>query len=548
MSNLVQMFEELGRGKEMSEQELGILYKQIEDLCIKDFWFTFERHGVQEIAYKHFQKHKDEYFELPISGPNQIGKSFCALDIMMDAWTRRNKYRNWDITGRPLVFIWICPKNDFQVITIQKNLLTFCGEFLKSNWKKPPTLKSGSDAWNILEMKNGDILYFESFETNIENIEGYTADGIFMDEGHNKWKFFEAFSQRAVEKSSFILWMMKPNKKILPVYQNIFYPYLRGKTLSPFREVIVAGRKEYVSARAASLMRQGHIKSVAYEKGEAITQHFEATLSKEDVKRRIHGEWGSDEGQVYPFTEDDHVVQQFKIPKHWRRDISIDFAFSDNLKVRADIHKSLTVACFFAIPPPNEDVFLPNGTIVSYSDPNAPLYFQYNEYTADYKRHAKEHAKDIVKLFTEGELFESILIDYHVDETVFQEFQNVFFEYGQGYRFRRAWNAARHSQGKKQKQLIGHELVRAIIGDQRLFIMNHCKHWIHEVLNYSIDPDTQEPQEYGDHFCDEFRYYANGYPRYRDPKNLTDSRMTEDTVYNSPEALYLSTKGRIKLR
>ena len=78
--------------------------------------------------------------------------------------------------------------------------------------------------------------------------------------------------------------------------------------------------------------------------------------------------------------------------------------------------------------------------------------------------------------------------------------------------------------------------------------MKHCKYTIHETLNYSIDPDTQEPQEYADHAQDLRRYYMNGYPRYKDPRNLTDSRMTEDTVYNSPEALYLSTKGRIKLR
>ncbi len=155
---------------------------------------------------------------------------------------------------------------------------------------------------------------------------------------------------------------------------------------------------------------------------------------------------------------------------------------------------------------------------------------------------AGEHARAISEKFERSDKFESILIDYSVDDTVFNEFRSAFYRCNQGYRFQRAKNKKRY-KGKDGEHLVGHELVKSIINNNRFFLFKKCRNWFNELTNYRIVEDTQQPQTWGDHFMDCNRYYHNRMPVYRNPEYLLEVYQEKDPEeYDDPFLSYSHSK------
>jgi hypothetical protein len=536
--------------REMTEDELLSFVDQLEEYAKKDWWFNYQRRGIQQKAFLASQKHRDDFFVKIIHGPNQMGKTFDVLEELLDCLNRTNRFRDWSI--EPKLIVVFTNTQKLQTVNIQRALMKYCGTFLRQNLKCPPTLSAGSTgAWNMLQFKNGDAIYFDSFETNIINVEGYTADMVILDEGRDKYHFFEQLMFRAINQRAPIVWTLVPGDTIaIDVYQKLILPNSEIKDSNHWAyndkpkqnnrvEIILGDEEDFREAR--SFDESGNYNR---ERGDKLVDDMLKMLSEDTVNKKIRGIPGGSEGLVYGF-QDHHFIPEFDIPKHWRRDFYIDWGDSNE-----ELHKvsqtgsherkpTPTVCAFYALPPPDEEVILGNGMKVRGSE-TQPLVFVYKEYYQIGKIRARIHANAIANLFKPKELFQSPAIDMQVDTTTFEEFQDVFFNHGQSYRFRRARNKAK--QSKEKGELLGIELMKAYVADAKMFIMNNCINFKSQALNFKYSKVTGKPQTWGDDFMDITRYFLNDKPRWEDPLKLEDSREeanNEDDQYLDPDFEYL---------
>lgn len=475
---------------------------EIEFQAKNNYWFTFDRRGIQTDIFNAFQRHRSGYFECMVSGPNQIYKSTAAQEIIFDCLTRRNAYRDW--THHPKQILVLTPKQTLQASGFQRSFQLFNAEFMRQNLRGRPTLKGSTGAWAAMNFKNGDQIVFETFDAGVEYIETVSADLVIMDEGNNEFEFYEYLTQRIVAKGGVIYWSMIPGSKLLQVHQKVFAPQEAGEVFDD-REVIQANESHYAAIHGQN----------------AVTK-AERKLSRRLYLIKICGKWVGSGNLVYEgFDLATHVIKPFEIPASWRRDIFLDWASSNNEGVTDVRKRSKTAAGFIAIPPSGEKITLSNGRTVISND-FEPIHFIYREYCCDTRKTGQKHAQEIAKLFDSKETFQEIIIDCSLEDQVFQEFRKIFFEHGQGYRTYKATNKKRYGSDKA-KHLLGHDLVETIIDTNRLYVFDNCKNYLDEILQYEIDPEKQEPQTYADHFMDGQRYYFNKYPRWRNPSLLTTS-------------------------
>ena len=500
----------------MTEEELLGLYEEIKKVKKDNFWFDFQPRGIQTKVLNCFKK-RDGFQIVMCIGPNQIGKSFCSLHYLMDILTRRNEYRKWN--SEPLHLGWFSKHRRFQRATIDTNLLKYCGKYIENGLDGRPGIDSQSGAFTFLKFKNdpangyyGDLIQFETGEMDAKTIEGYVLDACIFDDLEDKWEHFKYANQRLVSKNSpMLMSMLPPEDTETDLYRLVLKHYYEdGLEDFEFIDFAVATEEDYAAIH-----------------GWDKVEYFRKIYTPEEFDRKIAGKPGKSTDMVYPFNKNKHVIQPFDIPKTWRKDISIDYATSDNKWVKGnsttkELKKSATAGTFFAMPPYGEEIVLSDGRVLV-STEDKPLYFVYNEYywtNEEYKRLAQDHATEICNLFERGEVFQTIIIDCAVDDTAFSEMKKVFDRNRQPF-FRKinVGTKTRFSTEKK-KQLSGHELVKQVIGNDQFFIFNTCKNFLREEENYKIDKNTQLPRTYGDHFMDNRRYFINTMPKWRDPTLL----------------------------
>lgn len=502
--------------RQLTEEELLLLYKEIKEVSESNFWFNFKPRGIQDKVLRAFKTRKGFQIVMCI-GPNQIGKTFCILHYIVDFLTRRNEYRQW--SEKPMHFGYFSKHRRFQRATIDTALLKYCGDYIKNGLDGRPGIDSQSGAFTFLKFKNdpangyhGDLLQFETYEMPAKDIEGYVLDAAAMDEAHDKFEHFKYLNQRLVSRNGPILMSeLPPEDTESDMYRLIFKHYYEDdKDSFEFIDFAVADINDYAAIH-----------------GWDKVNYFRKIYTPEEFDRKIGGKPGKVTDMVYPFSKNKHLIEPFPIPKHWRKDISIDYATSDNKWVKGtgtskELKKSATMAMFFAIPPPGEEIELHDGRVLVATE-EKPLYFAYREYywtNEGSKRLAQDHALEIVKLFSPGDKFQSILIDCAIDDTAFSEMKKVFDKYKQPF-FRKVTVASKtRFSTERKKQLGGHELVRQIIGNDQFYLFNTCPNFLREEENYKIDKNTQEPRRFGDHGMDCRRYYLNSFPTYKDPEYL----------------------------
>lgn len=530
---------------------------QTADSLEKDFWFNFKPRSLQQRSIDAFQQFRNQFQVLLISGPNQIGKSIFGLFLFVDILTRRNQLGDWSLEPKHLG--WFTKHRRFQVATIQRNLIKYCGEWLKYGLASRPGVDPQTGAFTFLEFKNdpangfyGDVIQFETFEMPKENIEGYVMDAMVFDEGLEKYGHFTTATQRLITRGGPLVWQTIPGSKKQELYKKIVGPIAyQGKTLA-FTQVVKSTVDDYIEARACDIQDKHNIPyEAALLKAKELVQYFRSIMPNDEFMHKIAGEWGGSETRVYPYDAETQIIKPFVIPDNWRRDVTMDYATSDNKWVKGqgltkELKKAATTAVFIAMPPPGETVILPDGREVVGTH-EEPIYFIYKEYywtNEVYKRNATEHAQTIAGLFGRSELFETLKIDYAVDDSIVKEFNAVFSRAGQAYRFRKALDKARYTS-EKHKQMMGHELVRTLYAKKKIYIFDTCIYFRQELDNYEIDELTQQPQSYGDHLMDPTRYHLNEYPQWRDPRLLWDSR--EEEVDRSSEQEEESTIYRNRI-
>lgn len=522
--------------REMTEDELLNFYNKLSEQMEKNFWFSFQPRGIQQKVLNCFKKRKGFQIVMCIGG-NQLGKSFASLHFLMDILTRRNEYRNW--SKNPLHIAWFSKHRRFQRATIDMNLMKYCGEYINNGVKGRPGIDSQTGALTFVEFKNepengyyGDIIQWETAEMPASQIEGYVLDACIFDDIESAWEHFKYANQRLVSKEApMLMSMLPPSDTDLPLYTHVLkYHYEEDKDEFEFINFAVADINDYAAIH-----------------GWDKVNYFKQIYTPEEFDRKIAGKPGKVTDMVYPFNKNKHVIQPFEIPKHWRRDISTDYATSDNKWVKGqgvskELKKSATAAGFYAIPPYGEEIHLGDGRVLI-STPEKILYFVYAEYywtNEPYKRLAQDHAREICKLFKEGERFQSILIDCAVDDTAFSEMKKVFDAKKQPF-FRKILHGSKtRFATEKKKQLSGHELVKQTIGNDQLFIMNNCTNFITAMENYKIDKNTQLPRVWGDHYPDLNRYFISTMPTYKDPDHLllleaNTNPIVYDTSYLSDD-------------
>ena len=541
----------------MTEDELLSLYAEIEEQVEKNFWFTFKPRGIQRKVLKCFQKGNDfgDYRTVLCIGPNQIGKTFGVLHYLMDFLQRRGEYRTRK--KEPMHFGYWTKHRRFQRATLDTALLKYCGDYIKNGLDGRPGIDSQTGAFTFLKFKNepengfyGDLIQFETYEMDHEDIEGYVLDAMAMDEPHDHYNHYKYALQRIIEREGDALCSMLPAEDTeTEFYQRILkYYYEEDMERFEFIDFAVAGMEDYAEARCKDFNCE-HIEGSC--KGWKLIRAFQKLYTPEEFDRKIGGKPGKVTDMVYPFSKNKHVISPIDIPKNWRRDISIDYATSDNKWIKGatgttkELKKAKTAGIFFAMPPVGEEVHLNDGRILTVTE-DKPLYFVYKEYywaNEKYKRLAQDHAKEMCKLFDREEKFQNISIDCAVDDTAYSEMKKVFDANRQPFFRKIRYGSKTRFANLKTKELGGHELVRQIIGDDQLYFFSTCTGLILEEENYKIDKHTNEPRKYGDDGCDCVRYYFMGFPKWKDPEYLVT--LEENDNYVTYEESYLSDDCKV---
>jgi hypothetical protein len=511
------------------------------DNILNDFWVKYKPIGIQERILEPI-KLIDGSLQVFVSGSNQIGKSFSAITLVRDALLHENKYRKWP---RTVKLHWVTETEGFQLDTIQSVFTEHCGDLLRKLKEAPAC--SSSKAWKQLRF-NGPYGVDEfNFHTYMKKLpKGFTADALFMDEGQKYWDWFQAAALRLARKKGLLYWAMEPDSKALPIYEKIFEPFLAGKTWEQ-RIVVMGNKEDYITAMAYDHATN----SFNYNAAKKDTDYLEATLDKDVFEKRCCGLWGAGTGLVYPFKYDQHVVSEFPIPKHWRKDIFMDYAWSSSAtskKINPNKIAS-TTATFIAMVPPNEQVTVHGTTVTSTQE--HPLWFIYKEYGTKEVRLANEHGDAICRLIEKDEYFYSIISD-QIDNSAFHLLRESFKKIGLGGRIYKVRNKSIKTT-RSSLQTEGHELIKALYGNNQIYIMQNCRQFIGEISNYYIDRDTGRPQEFGNDRMDPQRYYFNTQPKYIAPspsyRNMMDDlEDEEDGDYSSIgyTSDYVKSNGRIE--
>ena len=526
--------------RQMTEEELVKLYEQVKQQIDTNFWFTFQPRGIQQKILKAFKK-RDGFQIVACIGPNQIGKTLGIVWWFYDILTRRGEFRTWK--KEPLHLGYFTKHRRFQRATFDTALLKYCGDYINNGLDGRPGIDSQTGAFTFLKFKNdpengyyGDLIQFESYEMPAKDIEGYVLDAAAMDEPHDRFEHFKYLNQRLVSRNGPMLCSMLPVEDTeSDFYKTIFKHYYEDdKDSFEFVDFAVADESDYAAIH-----------------GQDKVEYFRKIYTPEEFDRKIAGKPGKVTDMVYPFSKSKHVISPFTIPSHWRRDISIDYATSDNKWIKAqtsttkELKKAATFGIFIATPPNGEQIELSDGRILV-STEDKPLYFGYKEYywtNEQYKRLAQDHATEICKLFKKGEKFQSILIDCAMDDTAFAEMKKVFDTYKQPH-FRKILHGSKtRFKTAKSKEVGGHELVRQIIGNDQYYLFNNCEKAIMSEENYKIDKNTNEPRKYGDDYQDARRYYFATMPHWKDPAYLLEIEETDNLVYY--DTSYLSDDYKI---
>jgi len=161
---------------------------------------------------------------------------------------------------------------------------------------------------STFKTRTGKTIFFRSADKP-ESIEGITAGAIWADEVGLMKPDAWLFMQRRVSRTEGRILMTFTPKALNWVYYDLYKPWLQAKGKHPDIEFI-----QFKSVDSPYFP-------------EAEFERAKQTMTPHQFKLSYEGEFAKAEGLVYPSFSSSNIVDDFEIPKDWRRSGGIDFGY-----------------------------------------------------------------------------------------------------------------------------------------------------------------------------------------------------------------------------
>jgi len=242
-----------------------------------------------------------EFHQLPtrvriFSGGNRSGKTTAALYDIIYAALGIHPWQDWP--SPPLRLRVIGP--DFNVVINEVHLPRF-----------REILPEGTYVWyaerRALELFNGSIIHFHSYDQEVGKFSGASIDGVWFDEEPPR-RIFDENLMRVLDSGGKILMTFTPLSGISWLYDLVTSDRKDPLTGKPLVGVV------YVSTYDNPYLNRADIEAI-----KALCR------DEDEIAARFEGRFFTRSGLVYKeFNSKVHVVDPFPIPDDWMICISID--------------------------------------------------------------------------------------------------------------------------------------------------------------------------------------------------------------------------------
>lgn len=161
---------------------------------------------------------------------------------------------------------------------------------------------------STFKTRTGKIIFLRSADKP-ESIEGITAGAIWADEVGMMKPDAWLFMQRRVSRTMGRILMTFTPKALNWVYYDLYKPWMKSEGKHP--------DIDFIQFRS--------VDSPYFP--EAEFERAKQTMSEHQFKLSYEGEFAKAEGLVYPTFGSANIVDDFEIPKDWRRTGGIDFGY-----------------------------------------------------------------------------------------------------------------------------------------------------------------------------------------------------------------------------
>lgn len=307
---------------------------------------------------------------------------------------------------------------------------------------------------------------FKSCDQGREKFQGTSLDYVWFDE-EPPYDIYSECKMRVLDTNGDIFATMTPLKGMTFVYEEIYMNKFNDDNI--WYEFISWDDNPYISEEAKNSMR--------------------ASMSKEELRSREHGEFLDVGGRVYPeFDETINVIEPFDIPYDWQDKLSIDPGLKNPL------------SCHWYA--------------VDY-DGNIYVVAEHYESEKDIEYHSSKihEISDALHWHRNNNGMLEALIDSAANQTTLASKKSVADLF---YDYKILTNTNVNKDVFTGIQRVK-SYIRNSLGESKLFVFNTCKNLIRELKSYRWGKGDS-PIKVDDHSVDELRYYIMNRPENKKPK------------------------------
>ena len=222
-------------------------------------------------------------------GGNGSGKSRALLHELTRTHLRCHEHRNVDNINRTWFFMPDLKKVEEYLSELKK----ICPPS-----KFPQTDRLGTPNIRRLLWKDGSVTTFYSYEQDSMVAEGANLDAVFWDEPPPRSLFIAAYRGLRSNPDHFMVFGLTPISEPW-IYTELYLPAVNKE--DPSKEVILASTYD----NKANL-------------SEVWLENFKNSLSDDEIRVRLYGEFASLQGRVFKeFNRQTHVVKHKPWPNDW---------------------------------------------------------------------------------------------------------------------------------------------------------------------------------------------------------------------------------------
>jgi len=347
-------------------------------------------------------------------------------------------------------------------------------------------------------LDNGATIGFRTSDQGRERLQGASIYWAWFDEEPKSEDIYREVKARTIDQDGIVFFTMTPLNGLTWTYDNF---YLKRDDEPDRIKVIQASLYDniFLPANAVKEMER------------------DCAGDERQVEMRIYGNFTLTDNAVYPqFKEDVHVIKELPMTRE-----EITVKYGNEYKVDKHINyiygHSLDPGATHAT----------GGVFIAIDETqDLPVFYVIDEYFANSDEDTKEHA-DIIKNIMGKNKFRYM----YIDQAAKQERINYRRE---GLKYD---PCVKRSGNERDSVGSGLSLVRQLLRENRLFILNHNRNLVHEMNKYQYD-DRGNIVKLDDDVVDALRYFIISYitrnPTKRGQKRITSNRSfisTTNTLY-----------------